>query len=420
MVRPTDWSAVDLPADPVPGDPATIRQSASSARSIERSIEEQVARLNRLKDGKGWESDSGKAFQSSAGDLAGAIEKAKGRYTELAAALDEFATGLEGIQRQADAALADAEAATRAHSVAANTTISADPGTPEHQDQVDAQNRALGSAQDDLNAAKQTVARLGGTGEGGEYGELAQRVASRIVKGADDALKDHWYDHVKQWIHDARGVLNVIKDVLNAVAIVLLVVALFIPGANILAGIALAGLIMSTITFGITAAQAFAGDATPKDLIWAAVGVAASAVGFGALKSMSSALPAVTRSVGQSGAMAAANSARAVGGSFGAAYSTRYAEILERAAAIGKNPAVKVVDGMLTNGSIELMLVRRLAAGGAAASDAMSYALRPAIGASVLGAKGLWDGANEIKENWTDLWDGTYWKSATAIHVGSL
>jgi hypothetical protein len=420
MVRPSDWSAVDLPGDPVPGNAGTIRQSAANARSVERNIEEQVGRLNRLKDGKGWDSESGKTFSSSAGDLAGAIEKAKGRYTALAAALDEWADGLEGIQRQADAALADAEAAKQAHSTAANQTITGDPGTPEHQDQLDAQTRAMGSAQDDLDAAKRTVARLGGIGEGGEYGALADRVAGKIRDGADDGLKDHWYDHVKQWIHEHRGVLNVIKDVLNAVAIVVLVAALFIPGANILAGIALAGLVMSTITFGITAAQAFAGDATAKDVMWAAVGVAASAVGFGALKSMSSALPAVTRSVGQSAAMTAGNAARGAGTSFGAAYSTTYAETIAKAASIAKNPAVKVVDGFLTNGSVELLLVRRLAAGGAVATQAMPYALRPAITASVLGVKGLWDGGAEIKDNWNDLWDGTYWKNATAIHVGSL
>ncbi|MGN6409475.1 MAG: hypothetical protein ACTHMH_14080, partial [Curtobacterium sp.] len=87
MARPSDWSAVDMQLDPVPGDPAEIRQSASSARSIEQAITEQVNRLNSLKDGEGWESESGRKVRDSAGDLAGASETAKGRYSELADAL---------------------------------------------------------------------------------------------------------------------------------------------------------------------------------------------------------------------------------------------------------------------------------------------------------------------------------------------
>ena len=130
MARPTDWSAVGMQLDPVPGDPAEIRQSASSARSIEQAIAEQVRRLNSLKDGKGWESESGTKFHDSAGDLAGAIEKAKGRYTELAAALDQWADGLEGLQREADAALLQAQDARDAHRAAANQTITAEADSP--------------------------------------------------------------------------------------------------------------------------------------------------------------------------------------------------------------------------------------------------------------------------------------------------
>uniref|UniRef100_A0A942SWK7 WXG100 family type VII secretion target n=1 Tax=Neobacillus citreus TaxID=2833578 RepID=A0A942SWK7_9BACI len=424
MARPTDWSAVGMQLDPVPGDPAEIRQSASSARSIEQAIAEQVRRLNSLKDGEGWESESGTKFRDSAGDLAGAIEKAKGRYTELAAALDQWADGLEGLQREADAALLQAQDAQDAHRAAANQTITADADTPEHQDQVDAQDRALTAAQSDIDAAAAIVRRIGGPfGEEGEYGELAGRVADRIRRGADDGLKDGWFDHVKQAIHDAKGVLEAIKSILNVVALVLVVaaviVALAIPGVNLIA-FAVAGLIVSSVVFGITAAQAAAGDATTSDVIWAAVGVAASAVGLGAAKGAASSLPAMTRSVAQSGARSAANSARASGIAEGPIYSAKYAELQARAAELSGKAWVTVVDNSLTNGAIAPVLIRQLAAGGPVAQQMFPKILVPAVTASVLGAKGLWDGVHDFATDVHDLWTGDYWKNVTSVEVGSL
>lgn len=424
MARPTDWSAVGMQLDPVPGDPAEIRQSASSARSIEQAIAQQVERLKSLKDGEGWESESGEKFRDSAGDLAGAIEKAKGRYTQLAAALDEWANGLEGLQREADAALLQAQDAQDAHRAAANQTITADEDSPEHQDQVDAQDRALNAAQGDIDAAAAIVRRIGGPfGEEGEYGELAGRVADRIRQGADDGLKDGWFDHVKQAIHDAKGVLEVIKSVLNVVALVLVVaaviVAMAIPGVNLIA-FAIAGLVVSSIVFGITAAQATAGDASASDVAWAAVGVAASAVGLGAAKAATSALPAMTRSVAQSGARSAANSARAAGIAEGPIYSAKYAELQARAAEVSGKAWVTIVDNSLTNGAIAPVLIRQLAAGGPVATEMLPKILVPAVTASVLGAKGLWDGVNDFAEDVHDLWTGDYWKHATSVQVGSL
>ncbi|WNY32866.1 hypothetical protein Q9Q99_11130 [Curtobacterium flaccumfaciens] len=80
---------------------------------------------------------------------------------------------------------------------------------------------------------------------------------------------------MKQAIHDARGVLNVIKDALDAVGSVLLVVtviaAIFFPAA--LPVIALIGLAVAGAKLLITATQSMAGDATAKDVGDDAIGV---------------------------------------------------------------------------------------------------------------------------------------------------
>lgn len=427
MARPTDWSAVGMQLDPVPGDPAEIRQSASSARSIEQAIAQQVERLNSLKDGEGWESESGEKFRDSAGDLAGAIEKAKGRYTQLAAALDEWANGLEGLQREADAALLQAQDAQDAHRAAANQTITADADTPEHQDQVDAQDRALSAAQGDIDAAKAIVRRIGGPfGEEGEYGELAGRVADRIRQGADDGLKDGWFDHVKQAIHGARGVLNVIKDALDAVGTVLLVVtvvaAIFFPAA--LPVIALIGLAVAGAKLLITATQSMAGDASAGDVGKDAIGFALAAVGFGAAKYASSAMGMLRGAVGEtraaSAAAAARNSNAGVGGELTAFLRGGDAGIRE-AEAIGRKPLTAFLDTFVTGGLMETAQVLKLAPDSALAREAAKHAALAngvVAGSGLPSLPGLPESVENVVSAGTD-WDG-YWKSKSEIHVGSL
>lgn len=427
MARPSDWSAVGMQLDPVPGDPAEIRQSASSARSIEQAIAQQVERLNSLKDGEGWESESGEKFRDSAGDLAGAIEKAKGRYTQLAAALDQWADGLEGLQREADAALLQAQDAQDAHRAAANQTITADEDTPEHQDQVDAQNRALSAAQGDIDAAAAIVRRIGGPfGEEGEYGELAGRVADRIRQGADDGLKDGWFDHVKQAIHGARGVLNVIKDALDAVGTVLLVVtvvaAIFFPAA--LPVIALIGLAVAGAKLLITATQSMAGDASAGDVGKDAIGFALAAVGFGAAKYASSAMGMLRGAVGEtraaSAAAAARNSNAGVGGELTAFLRGGDAGIRE-AEAIGRKPLTAFLDTFVTGGLMETAQVLKLAPDSALAREAAKHAALAngvVAGSGLPSLPGLPESVENVVSAGTD-WDG-YWKSKSEIHVGSL
>lgn len=429
MARPIDWSAVDMQLDPVPGDPAEIRQSASGARSIEQAITEQVNRLNSLKDGEGWESESGTKFRDSAGDLAGAIEKAKGRYTELAAALDQWADGLEGLQREADAALLQAQDARDAHRAAANQTITAEADSPEHQDQVDAQDRALSAAQGDIDAAKAIIHRLAGPfGEEGEYGELAGRVADRIRQGADDGLKDGWFDHVKQGIHNIRGVLNVIKDALDVVSTLLLpamvIVGVFFPLA--MPVLLLIGVAVAALSFAITAAQASAGDASGADVAWAAGGLAVSAIGGAAGKAALKGMPALTAAVADSGGLRGASVITQRGGTIAEEASGYLA---------GRTTTLRTIDHLQSlKGSkfiheapvIGTAHKIHQVASVVPSTDAVTSLSRPMMrAAGIQGVADLYGIGDQAKNDYgiaDDLQGGwkDYWASKTEVHVGSL
>lgn len=428
MARPSDWSAVDMQLDPVPGDPAEIRQSASSARSIEQAITEQVNRLNSLKDGEGWESESGTKFRDSAGDLAGAIEKAKGRYTELAVALDQWADGLEGLQREADAALLQAQDARDAHRAAANQTITAEADSPEHQDQVDAQDRALSAAQGDIDAAKAIIHRLAGPfGEEGEYGELAGRVADRIRQGADDGLKDGLFDHVKQLIHGARGVLNVIKDALDFVSTfvmpILLVVGVLVPAFM---PIALAiGVGASAVSFAITAAQGFAGDVSGGEVAKAAGMLALSAVGGAAGKLVAKGLPALRTAVAESGGLMGAKTTAARGGS-----------LADEASSFlrSRSSTLDAIDDVLGSKKTKLIgetpvgdvyKIHRLTSLAESTETIKKLTLPMKVGAwgqAGVGGIDAFDqitGASDMGKDLSRGWQA-YWTTKSEVHVGSL
>ncbi|MGH3798618.1 MAG: WXG100 family type VII secretion target, partial [Pseudonocardiaceae bacterium] len=125
--RPTDWSPL-AGDDPVPGNPDEIERVAKSLTDMAEEITRQAANLRRLSDAEGWDADAGRTFADSAGDLAGQLDQAQGRYATAGAALKDYAPELRHAQSVANAALADAQAAQGA--ITANQPPDHSPAEP--------------------------------------------------------------------------------------------------------------------------------------------------------------------------------------------------------------------------------------------------------------------------------------------------
>lgn len=243
MGRPADWSPL-AGSDPVPGDPAGIAAEAAHLKGVAEQIAGQVAVLRKIaasqSDEKGQH--AGK-LQSAASDTAGQLDKVTGRYQQTAAALQAWVPELEYAQAQSLKALAqaqDAHARQQAHQ-----PVQRPPGKEvTHQQQHDdqARARAYNQASADLAAAKSMLDDAVGHRDA-KASEAAAKIESAVGADADSWLESMWAD-VKSFTDRYAWLIKDICTVLEVVATVLAVVALFIPGLNllVLAGIALTAL----------------------------------------------------------------------------------------------------------------------------------------------------------------------------------
>ena len=245
MGRPPgyQWEPLGLDSDPVPGDPGRISQEAAHLGSVAREISDQVARLHTMAAGgadgalKGQYADK---IHSSAKDLADELDKVVGRYQKVTAALNNWIPDLEQAQKMSLQALNDAEGPARK----LNQTValpSGDQLTAQQKQDVQNYHTAMKQAQGALDAARALLGKATSLRD-----SSASHYASVIHSACDDSMKDSWWDSFKEWVSQYSGIIKDICQVLEIVATVLAIVALFIPGLDIIAALLWIG-------FGLTA-----------------------------------------------------------------------------------------------------------------------------------------------------------------------
>ena len=245
MGRPPgyQWEPLGLDSDPVPGDPGRVSQEASHLASVAREISNQVAELHKIAGGgadgalKGAYADK---IHSSAADLAGQLDKVVGRYQKVSAALTSWIPELEQAQKLSLQALNDAEGPYKK----LNQTVALPSGnnlTAQQKQAVSSYHTAMRQAQGALEAAQAllTKATTLRDNQGSHY-------AGVIHSACDDSMKDSWWDSFKEWVSQHAWIIKDICTVLEVVATVLAIVALFIPGLNVIAALLWIG-------FGLTA-----------------------------------------------------------------------------------------------------------------------------------------------------------------------
>ena len=111
MTRPADqrWEVLGESEDPVPGDVYDLTALAKRFTATAKTISDTASALRRLGNLESWDSKAGRAFAEKANDTAKTVSKAHKRYEEAGAALKEYHTELETIQKEADGLLGQAE-----------------------------------------------------------------------------------------------------------------------------------------------------------------------------------------------------------------------------------------------------------------------------------------------------------------------
>jgi hypothetical protein len=244
MGRPTDWTPLGWDTDPVPGDTDVISQEAAHLASIAKEIIGEVAALHKIAAGGADGALIGNyadKIHSSASDLAGQLGKVIGRYQKVSSALSQWVPDLEDAQRQSVQALNDAEGPYQ--KLKATVVL---PGgsnlTAQQKQAITNYHNAMNLATDQLNAAKVLLSKaISFRDERGSY------YAGLIGSAISDSLKDSWWDQFKNWVSDWSWLIKDICTALEVIATILAVIALFIPGLDILDALLMAGFILTAV-----------------------------------------------------------------------------------------------------------------------------------------------------------------------------
>jgi hypothetical protein len=243
MVRPADWT--DLtgdPADPVPGRPADIRDQATRMGRVADSIRDQVSALNKISgaDQTRLKGQYAGKITATAASLADHLGKAEHRYRTASGELTHWADELEAAQKEsgdeytaAETALAQEKANTPVHPGGGQPVP---PATPAQSQGLSDAHAALAKAKSDWSGTR------------GRYDAAAHRHATAIrAVRTGDGLHDSRWDKFKETISNWSRVISDVCNGLGWLATLCAVVALFVPGLNVLAWIALGATALSLI-----------------------------------------------------------------------------------------------------------------------------------------------------------------------------
>ncbi|MEU1971204.1 putative T7SS-secreted protein [Microbacterium sp. NPDC019599] len=284
-MRPADWSAAGLAADPIPGDPVAVSVGGRDYLAVADAID-RTARSLRSLGVDGQHAEAVYALAETAGTVADDISRAESRYRATGDALVEYAGVLESAQSQSLEALYQARSARDAASHASSD-----------------QHRYLALASNETDPA--TALRYTSLGDDAAY-EL--RVADSQVAAAVERIdaarrdRDRAAEHARQRIHDTtaddglndswwqdwgKDVLSVVTDVAGIVAAVAGILALAVSWIPVIGQVLAAALLLVAGIAAIVNAignviLASTGDRSWTEAIISIAGAALAVVGLGA------------------------------------------------------------------------------------------------------------------------------------------
>ncbi|GAA2010330.1 hypothetical protein [Microbacterium ulmi] len=284
-MRPADWSAAGFASDPLPGDPAALRNGGTEYVSIADSINTTARRLRSLGI-DGQQSEAVFALADSAGTVADDIAKAEARYRETGHALIDYAAALDAAQSESLDALHTAQNAREAADEAAHAqhrylSLSygeADPSTALRYTMLSQDAGAdAAMAQSRVADARARIHEAQTARD-----RAAEAARDRIENTtAHDGLKDSWWDN---WGKDALSVVTDVAGWVASVAGVLALVVSWIPvvGQVLAAALLLVAGIAAVVNAIGNVVLASTGERGWTEAIISIAGAALSVIGLGA------------------------------------------------------------------------------------------------------------------------------------------
>jgi hypothetical protein len=256
MARPADsaWRPFGLSTDPVPGDPGRIAQEAAHLASVASTLRSQISALQKISSDGTEVGEHADKIRSAASGLISSLNKVEVRYETVSEALNGWIPELENAQRLSIQALNDAESP---YNKIQNTPLPNVPGltqgldgqwslnpimtvTAAQKTEFDNYQQAMNQARGELSQAEALLSRAV------NLRDTQQSIyAAKINAAIGDGLKDsRWqrfedwvesgWDDFTHWVAENAGIIRDICEVLEIVATILAIVAIFVSGGTLL------------------------------------------------------------------------------------------------------------------------------------------------------------------------------------------
>lgn len=197
-------------------------------------------------------------------EVAGRYERVHGHLTTWANELEDFQSDADEVLRQAKEKQHEIEAEKAKE---AKEAKSGDKETPEPS--------VSGTDHDPLQSYRRRLGKITS-----DRDSRARHHAGKINDEIDDVIEDSWWDNVKGWFHDNADWIKTVLDGLGWIATIAGIVAIWIPGLNLLVlGIAL----LTILTRAMLVAS---GDASWTDLAFDVGGLLLMGIGRGGIAAL--------------------------------------------------------------------------------------------------------------------------------------
>ncbi|MFD9811992.1 hypothetical protein [Streptomyces sp. NPDC059080] len=270
-IRKLDWSPLDRDSDPIHADLDEVHSAQKRYEGISETIDDAVAKLDKIVTA-GSEALVGQyveGLKDDAKSIKESLEKAGVRYHDVASEIKKYEPDLEHGLKETAAARTDAEEAkgdqTKAKNMPDPEKDSDGEISDEEKDKGTAKDKAGKNADGKLDAAKtrlnNAIDALNVAGK--RFGDAVN------CNKYDDGLTDSTKDKID-------AVLAKIGEIFGWIGLALGILAILIPGVNLLIFAGIAAGVVSLVASAVLYAD---GKGSILDVVMAAVGVGLAGLG---------------------------------------------------------------------------------------------------------------------------------------------
>jgi len=270
--RPTDWTPLNWYQDPVPGDPDVVAAAATRYGSVAESIQQAARDLVRVFEDEQLKGESFDALREIAAEVSGRIGRAHERYHGVSVALEGYVAPLRTAQSDSATVLSQAES-NRTELAAADERVThwdeefrrlsmaGDPTAPDALERLQYWEQRRSSASQDVTGLITQLNTIIATRD--TAATTAANAIAEVENSGD--LNDDFWDNVDQFI-DENPWIQTVLDVAGYVAAALAIIAMFVPGLNLIVGIIVAVITIATVVYAW--AKAASGNGSLGDALF--------------------------------------------------------------------------------------------------------------------------------------------------------